>query len=107
MAKLKENILFLTIKEPYFTQIKNGSKKYEYRQITDFWERKFKKQYDFILFQNGYSLKSPRMLVEFISVNKHILQDKNLLFESNIEVFALELGNKINFNNYIIYKNDN
>jgi len=101
MAKLKENILFLTLKEPYFTQIKQGAKKYEYRAITDFFIKKLSKKYDFILFQNGYSKTSPRLLIECLGVEKHILKDKNSLFESEIELFAIKLGKQLPIENEI------
>lgn len=103
MAKLKDNILFLTLKEPYFTQIEKGIKKYEYRNITDFFIKKFSKKYDFILFQNGYSKQSKRILVEFLGVEKHILKDTNSLFESEAELFAIKLGNQLEIIDKLIY----
>ncbi|MBP6660910.1 MAG: hypothetical protein KA174_09510 [Chitinophagales bacterium] len=103
MAMLKENILFLTLKEPYFNQIEKRIKKYEYRNITNFFIKKLSKKYDFILFQNGYSKQSPRLLVEFLGVEKHILKDTNSLFESQAELFAIKLGEIIEFSNELIY----
>ncbi len=93
--KLKSNILFLTLKEPYFTQIKQGIKKYEYRNINDYFIKKLSKKYDYILFQNGYTKQSKRLLIEFLGVEKHILKDTNSLFESEIELFAIKLGKQI------------
>jgi hypothetical protein len=103
MAKLKENILFLTLKEPFFTQIEQGIKKYEYRSISDYFIKKLSKKYDFILFQNGYTKKSKRLLVKYSGVEKHILKDKNLLFESETELFAIKLGEILPILQYEIY----
>ena len=64
-------ILFLTLKGCYFDEIALGSKTTEYRDLTPFFETRLRKngefiKYDAILFQNGYSLQSRRMLVEHI-----------------------------------------
>lgn len=101
--KLQKNILFLTIKEPYFSQIKKGIKTFEYRTISGYWEKKFKKNYDFILFQNGYRNNSPRLLIELLAIEIHTLQDKNELFKNEIELFALKLGEQLQIENELIY----
>lgn len=71
----KENILYLTMQGEYMHDIRVGDKDVEYRDITDHYlTRIFKKDKSgnyaamkpvtHILFQQGYSTTSPRMLVE-------------------------------------------
>lgn len=59
-------ILFLTIKKQWFDMIKAGIKKEEYREIKPYFDAKIKgRQYDAVLFQNGYNKESPRLLIEY------------------------------------------
>jgi hypothetical protein len=73
----EENILFLTIKKAHFDRIKEGTKKVEFRDMSDYYLGKLSnydsrnkcigdKPLTHILFQAGYSAASPRMLIEFI-----------------------------------------
>lgn len=104
MSKLKENILFLTLKEPYFTQIKQGTKKFEYRSISPYFEKKLAKKYDYILFQNGYTKQSKRLLIQYLGVEIHLMKDATTLFKSETELFAIKLGGIIELDNFEIYK---
>jgi ASC-1-like (ASCH) protein len=67
-------ILHLTLMKKWFDLIKSGEKKVEYREIKPYWtKRLFDKEgkpikYDFILFRNGYSKDSPKMMVEFLGI---------------------------------------
>ena len=66
-----KGVLHLTIKKKWFDLIKSGEKKEEYRDRKPYWlSRLFNKDgsikmYEFIEFRNGYSPKSPTLLVEF------------------------------------------
>jgi len=40
-------------------------------------------------------------LIECLGVEKHILKDKNSLFESEIELFAIKLGKQLPIENEI------
>ena len=67
--KLKPNILFLTLKQPYFNQILSGEKHIEYRKPSKHFKRVFtNKHYTHVIFQNGYLPTSKRMMVEIIDV---------------------------------------
>ena len=51
-------ILHLNLKKKYFEQIKSGQKKYEYRLINSYWNKRLlNKQYDKILIKLGYPKK--------------------------------------------------
>lgn len=51
----------LTIAEPWFSMIKSGIKKEEYREIKPFYDSRFRggKHFDYIRLVNGYSRLSP------------------------------------------------
>lgn len=52
-------ILQLNLKGIYFDEIKSGLKKYEYRLITPYWEKRLiNKDYDNIIIKYGYPKKS-------------------------------------------------
>ena len=63
--------LFLTVSQPYFDEIKNGFKKFEYREYKRFWCERFidgkdqPRDYDFIEIRNKYSWKKgdPRNII--------------------------------------------
>lgn len=75
----KENILYLTIAQFFLQEIRSGEKNVEYRNLTDFYLRKLfvyeggeytrLKPITHLLLQGGYSLNSPRILVEMKGVN--------------------------------------
>ena len=69
-------VLHLTLKKYWFDMIKSGVKKEEYREIKDYWIKRFKdmsltppfkpfKQFSVIEFKNGYAKDAPTMRVEF------------------------------------------
>ena len=67
--------LKIIIKGEYFDQIKAGTKKIEYRDITPFWTSRLynngkKREYDNIEFINGYNKDARRMIVEYKGVSK-------------------------------------
>jgi len=58
-------ILHLTLKKKWFDMIASGEKKEEYREIKVYWAKRLLKNYDAILFRNGYGEKVPSVLVEY------------------------------------------
>lgn len=75
----KENILYLTIAQVFLHDIRSGEKTVEYRDATDNYLRRLfvkendgyakLKPYTHLLLQGGYSLNSPRILVELKGIN--------------------------------------
>ena len=63
-------VLHLTLFKRWFDEIQNGTKKVEYREIKPFWKMRLfnmdgsAKDYDEILFTNGYGSNRPKMRVE-------------------------------------------
>lgn len=72
------SVLFLTIKKVWFDKIANGEKNIEYREFKEYYHNKFKKQYDTILLQNGYSKKSPRLQAKIIKIDIGDLENDSL-----------------------------
>jgi hypothetical protein len=72
------NTLRLTLKQPYFDQIKMGTKVIEYRDVKPYWtSRLYDKQgkvrvYDRVEFIIGYNPDSLRMITEFKGVRKRL-----------------------------------
>jgi hypothetical protein len=65
------NTLTVTIKKHWFDMIKSGEKKEEYRDIKPYWtERLEGKNYDYIVFKNGYSDNAPSIKVECKGIEK-------------------------------------
>lgn len=63
-----EKPLFLTIKKEYFDAIKNGTKKQEYRDLTQYYYSRFKSSPQAVIFQNGYNKNSPRIKVQILDI---------------------------------------
>ena len=86
------NVLTLTLKKQYFDAILSGEKTIEYRDITDYWRPRLEnKEYDTILFRNGYSPDSPLMMVEY----KELTIDR----QSNPNRYAVVLGEVLESSN--------
>ena len=64
----KEKPLFLTIKKEHFDAIKNGTKKQEYRDLTQYYYSRFLSSPQTVIFQNGYSKNSPRITLEVLNI---------------------------------------
>lgn len=60
--------LFLTIKKEHFYAIKNGQKKEEYRDLTQYYYTKFKRSPQTVIFQNGYNKNSPRITLQILDI---------------------------------------
>ena len=62
--------LYLTLYAEYFYAILNGTKTIEYRKLSEYYEKRFKKKYDVIYFINGYGKHRPYMIIELIKIKK-------------------------------------
>ena len=69
--KKQLNPLFLILKTEFFNKILSGEKKKEFREISDFYCSRFLtadlkkfKNYDSVIFQNGYHTNARKMKVE-------------------------------------------
>lgn len=87
--------LFLIVKKKYFDQINSGEKTEEFRLVTPYWtNRLVGRKYDKIIFQNGYSKKSPRIELKYMGY-----EIKNIRHEffgnEQVVVFAIQLGKKV------------
>jgi ASC-1-like (ASCH) protein len=59
-------ILYLTLKKKWFDLIKSGKKKSEFREIKPYWKTRLEgKEFDFIIFRNGYLKESPTLKIEW------------------------------------------
>lgn len=89
------NTLHLTIKEPYFSEIKNGTKVFEYRDYKTYWIKRLQnpdgsfKHFDFVQFRNGYSKNAPVTKVEFCGTS--IIKQKINFFRKE-KLFKISLG---------------
>lgn len=56
-------VLVLVVKEPWFSMIASGEKKEEYREIKEYWSKRFNREnvYTHVLFVNGYGKSRPRV----------------------------------------------
>ena len=64
-------ILHLTLKREYFAGIASGKKRTEYRKQKPYWRKRLEgRDFDAILFRNGYGKKVPEMLVEFLGLRR-------------------------------------
>jgi hypothetical protein len=72
-----EKILHLTLKKVWFDKIKSGEKKEEYREIKHYWIKRLyvlymvrPKDFDYVVFRNGYSKNAPTVKVEFKGIDR-------------------------------------
>ena len=80
--------LFLTIEKRWFDLIKAGIKKTEYREIKPRITNMLKKEYDAIIFQNGYRKDSRRIIVKYNGYKIHFIQGG----KDCIPMYGIELG---------------
>jgi len=84
-------ILTLTLKKHWFDMIASGEKKAEYREIKQYWTTRFNKEYDAILFKNGYGANVPSMLIELVSITTgHGIEQWGA--PADQQVYILKLG---------------
>lgn len=66
-----QQILRLMLDREHFAKIVEGKKPYEFRGLTDYWKSRLEgREYDAILFRNGYLPEAPEMLIEFLGCEK-------------------------------------
>ena len=112
---LGKKILHLTLKKKWFDMIASGEKKAEYREVKMYWASRLlsgfskrhlslsihdlncssKKDFDFVLFKNGYSKNSPYVLIEYLGVSIDIGY-VNWGAENGKEYFVIKLGKILN-----------
>lgn len=67
----EKRILQLNLKQQFFDEIALGRKTEEYREQKDYWATRLEgRDYDTIIFRNGYGPDVPEMEVEFMGVRK-------------------------------------
>jgi hypothetical protein len=82
---VKRRILHLNLYRHHFEAIASGEKRVEYRAATHFWKRRIEaREYDEIVFRNGYRRDSPLMRVEY--------RGWKLVEREGAQFYALELG---------------
>lgn len=75
-----KKVLHLTLKRKWFEMIASGEKKEEYREQKPYWRTRLEnphpaifvwdfKDFDYIVFRNGYSTDSPILIVEHIGTD--------------------------------------
>lgn len=97
--------LHLTLKKKWFDMIASGEKKEEYREIKDYWIKRLKdrslnepfhafKEFDKIIFKNGYSKNAPTLVVEYKGIK---IGKGNPEWGAKDEVcFCIKLGRILN-----------
>jgi hypothetical protein len=96
---MKKRILHLTLKKKYFDLIVKRKKKEEYRENKPYWQKRLidkkgYKDFDEIYFRNGYTKKSPVMIVESKKVFRTYVPEYN-----NV-MFRIKLGKILEVKNY-------
>ena len=85
--------------------IASGKKREEYREIKEYWERRFKfypiapHDYDFVQFTNGYQKNSRQMMYELISIRIDRGKVKWGAVKHKL-YYVLKLGNEISRKNF-------
>lgn len=81
----KKRILQLTLMREYFDAIATGRKTEEYRERKEYWATRLEgRDYDTIIFRNGYGPNVPEMQVEFKGVKK--------ITSKGDALYAIQLG---------------
>lgn len=70
--------------------IASGKKTEEYREIKDYWAKRLLKDYDAILFRNGYRKDAPRFLIEYRGITQGY--GRSDWGGDNNKVYILHLG---------------
>ena len=65
-------VLHLNLHREFFAAIAAGTKRIEYRDRTEYWQRRLEgRRYDVIQFRNGYATLAPVMVVEFLGLRRY------------------------------------
>lgn len=82
---MSKTTLKLAVNKTWFDMILSGEKKEEYRELKEYWHKRFSthwnkaekgkgnggiKEYDFVEFTNGYSKSSPQVTFECLGISK-------------------------------------
>lgn len=101
----KKKILHLTLKAEYFDEILSGIKKEEYREVKHFWiirltnqtedgsfkGKQFYKEFDVIIFRNGYSKNPRQFTIEYKGIEIKTITHPQF-DDDELGVFAIQLG---------------
>lgn len=92
--------LHLTIKKKWFDMIVAGIKKEEYREHKPYWQNRFVKEgywlsqtcreYDKIIFRNGYSKTAPVVIVQCLGIELSDFGNRDWGYEQRC--FIIKLG---------------
>jgi hypothetical protein len=95
-------ILHLTLKKKWFEMIASGEKKEEYRELKDYWGKRFTyemfykrffNEYDAVKFRHGYQKDAPTIILECKGVSIKKIGNADWGFEK--ECFVIKLGKVI------------
>lgn len=78
--------LTMALKKQWFEAVKNGSKKYEIRPCTPYWEKRLSKSYDVIVFTLGYPKRNDLKRM----VSKEFVGIKNVSKQELFELVSVE-----------------
>ena len=93
------NALYLTINKKWFDMILSGKKTEEYREIKPYYNlRLIGKEYDTVVFRNGYASNAPQFTIELKSITQSTGKPE-WGAEPNKKYFVLYLGKIINTKN--------
>jgi len=105
-----DKILHLTLFREFFDKILSGEKVEEYRDKKEYWEKRLfenrsPKEYDYIIFKNGYSKDAPEMKVEWKGLREDnerytillgkVVETKNVEHSAGKDVHFLEIEDKL------------
>jgi len=90
--------LWLILKRKWFDMIASGIKKEEYREIKPYWNSRLNKEYDFVVFRNGYAKDAPVMYIHLNDIRRGIGDME--WGAPEYEVYIIELGDIIHIENY-------
>lgn len=82
--------LYLTLKRKWFDMIASGEKREEYREVKRYWNDRLMKDYDEVVFRNGYIKGCPELKAEIKSIGLGI--GKEEWGAPNEVVYIISLG---------------
>lgn len=91
-------ILRLAVKKEYFEQIREGSKKEEYREIKPYWDKRLAKHYDEVWITLGYPSTNDEDRIQKFKYDGYIIKcirHKEFGNDKETEVYAIQLKTRI------------
>ncbi|MCQ2574997.1 MAG: hypothetical protein MJ156_02755 [Alphaproteobacteria bacterium] len=89
---VNSNILHLVLKHKWFDKINSGSKTSEYRQCSDYWNKRLKQhKYDTVTFHKGYTNTTISYKIKSISITT---KPNDLKLD---KCWEIELGDKTSY----------